>query len=107
MTYEKASDIYDAVEATRHELRLHFYRAAARYAAIRVEWLLSDFEGRREIEKQRTTCHNALIDALNILARNLANEGHNVLWRRDIGDDRKRIGDFAVFLVARLGIQAR
>ncbi|MCP5524518.1 MAG: hypothetical protein H7A46_23560 [Verrucomicrobiales bacterium] len=107
MTYEQACNIYEAIEATQHEVRVDLYRLAIRYSAIRAEWILSDSRERQEMDDQRTACHNALIDALNILTRNLAKEGRDVSWRAGIGEDRKDIGDFAVFLAASLAIQAR
>jgi hypothetical protein len=107
MEYDIACKIYDQIEATDNELRLDLYRAATRYAAVRAEWHLSSVKARSEMDARRTAAHNALIDALNILARNLAKQGLDVSWRDQIGDDRKETGDFAVFLSARFGILAR
>jgi cation transport regulator ChaB len=107
MTYEQASRIYQAIEATNNEMRLDLYWAALRYAVIRVEWFLSSQENRREMDARRTSAHNVVVDAINVLVRNLAKEGHDVSWRQEIPDDRKAIGDFAVLLSAHLGILAR
>jgi hypothetical protein len=107
MNYETACEIHDIIEATKHELRLDLYRAAARYAALRTSWHLVSPDERREMDARRTTAHNALIDALNVLTRNLTKAGEDTAWRRRIGDDRKQIGDFAVFLSARFAILAR
>ena len=107
MTYELASQIHESIEVTKHELRFDLYYAAVRYSVLRCEWHLSAPDARREMEGRRTAAHNAFIDALNILTRNLIRAGGDVSWRKPIGDDRKAIGDFAVFLSARFGILAR
>lgn len=107
MTFENACRIHDTIESTKHELRTDLYRCAARYAALRAEWHLATPEERRELDGRRTAAHNALIDAVNILARNLRKERFDTSWRKEVGDDRKVIGDFAVFLTARFGILAR
>jgi len=107
MTCELAAQIHNAIEATGNELRLDLYRAAVRYSVLRSEWHLASPDERREMESRRTAAHNVFIDALNILTRNLARVGCDVSWRKSIGEDRKAIGDFAVFLTARFGVLAR
>ncbi len=62
---------------------------------------------RLEADKQRTSAHNALIDAINVLSRSMAKAGQDNEWRRLLTDERKVIGDFSCFLVAHLGILAR
>ena len=37
----------------------------------------------------------------------MAKVGEDIEWRREVGDDRKTIGDFACLLHCVLGIQAR
>jgi len=107
MTYELASQIHESIEATGNELRFDLYRAAVRYSVLRCEWHLACPDTRREMEGRRTAAHNAFIDALNILTRNLIRVGGDVSWHKSISDDRKAIGDFAVFLTARFGLLAR
>jgi hypothetical protein len=107
MTYELATQIHNAIEGTGHELRFDLYHAAVRYSFLRCEWHLSSPDARREMEGRRTVAHNVCIDALNILTRNLIRAGGDVSRRKAIGEDRKKIGDFAVFLSARFGILAR
>jgi hypothetical protein len=81
--------------------------AAIRYARIRVDWLMADNEKRREIDEARTRAHNALITACDILARSMKNAGESGDWRDELGNDRKRIGDFACLLHCILGLSAR
>lgn len=79
--------------------------AAVRYAHIRGQWPLWDREKKREEDTARTSCHNRVIDSFNILARYLKKQGKPALWRDALGDVdkdpsyRKRIGDFACYLV--------
>ena len=88
-------------------LRLEVLRAAIRYCNIRVEWNFMTAQERMDADKQRTTAHNAFIDAVNVLSRSMAQAGLDNEWRRSLTDDRKVIGDFACFLVAHLGVLAR
>jgi cation transport regulator ChaB len=107
MSYDQVSEIYLKIEATEIDLRFDLYRAALRYASLRSEWYLASREERKDMEARRTAAHNVVIDALIILVRNSSKQGQDVSWRSSIGDDRKEIGDFAVFLAAHLAILAR
>ena len=62
---------------------------------------------RMEADKGRTIKHNAFIDSLNILTRLLNSDGISTPWREQLGDDRKRIGDFACFVAYIVGISNR
>ncbi len=81
--------------------------AAVRYARLRVDWVRADADERARLEDARTRAHNALIDACNILARGMRNAGEDAAWRDTLGNDRKRIGDFACHLHCQLGLNAR
>ena len=59
------------------------------------------------MERRRTAAHDRLIDACNILSRQMAKEGEDNSWRADLGEDRRRIGDFACMLHCLLGLRAR
>ncbi len=113
MDYEATRVAVDAITKSctgnevLSELQHDFLRAAVRYANLRAQWYLEDFESRREMEDERTRAHNALIDSCNILSRNMANEGLDISWRTKLGDDRKTIGDFACYIHAYLGLLAR
>ncbi len=89
------------------ELSRTVANAAVRYARIRTDWRLSDPDSRLEMNASRTAAHNALIDACNILSRNMAQHGESIAWRKRLGDDRKVIGDFACHLHCLLGLEAR
>jgi len=82
--------------------------AAVRYAHLRALWRLAGAEARRGMDRDRAVAHDAFIDSVNILSsRNVAARGGQIRWRRTIGDERKRIGDFACAWEALLGIEGR
>ena len=107
MNYDLTVDIYKAMKAGDEHLLLQVLHAAIRYSSIRAEWRFKTIEERLETDKQRTSAHNAFIDAINILSRSMAKAGQSNDWKRLLPDDRKVIGDFACFLMAHLGILAR
>ncbi len=70
-------------------------------------------EKKLEEDPNRTSCHNSLIIKFNQLARYLKMQGNSASWRDELGyeeDDpynRKRIGDFACYIVFLNSIHAR
>lgn len=64
-------------------------------------------EERDEKDRQRTACHDAYISNLNIFGRYFNELGLDNSWRQQIGDDRKRIGDFACYIALFNGLGAR
>lgn len=80
---------------------------ASKYAYVRVSWELWDEETKLKEDGSRTIKHNAVIDAFNILARLINAEGIETPWRDKLGDNRKRIGDFACFMTYMVGINNR
>jgi len=88
-------------------LKRDLYRKALDYAHIRATWALLSPEERLEKDRGRTLAHNALIDACNILSRNMAKAGEDNGWRALLTDERKTIGDFACWLHALVAIEMR
>jgi len=114
MEYGKAVGIYNAItqapvknEPDYIELLEDFKAYAVKYAEIRVEWYMADRQKRIEIDKRRTSLHNALIASVNSLARYMESKGQDISWRAEMGDDRKEIGDFACYCHCFMGIAAR
>ncbi len=108
MNYETAAAIYSRVRSTKlTDLKADLVEAAVRYARIRVDWLLADAETQCRIGEDRTPAHNAFIVACDILSRNMTGNGEDGSWRDELGQDRKRIGDFACYLHCLIGISAR
>jgi hypothetical protein len=105
--YNSAIAIWECVKTNEGDLKRELLLGAVRYARLRADWHLATSGDRREMEASRTTAHNALIDAANILARAMVKRGEDANWRRYLGDDRKIIGDWACFIHAYAGIQAR
>ena len=99
------------------EVALELYKdlleQAVKYSEFRAKWFLWSKEEKIEQDAYRTSCHNALIDKFNILARYLKNHDYSVEWRESLGDVekspyvRKRIGDFACYLVFVEAVNAR
>ena len=100
---ELAEEIGNEEEAL--ELYDELIRVAVRYADFRSNWCLWSREEKMEKDDSRTSCHNSVIIKCNQLARFLKTQGKSANWRDVLGDEeenpscRKRIGDFACYLV--------
>lgn len=104
-------DIYDSINQCECEDLPEFVEAflnkSCAYATMRTQWEFWDREKRIEKDSLRTALHNSVIDAVNILARLLNSEGVDTPWREQLGDKRKRVGDFACFVAYMVGINNR
>jgi hypothetical protein len=99
---------YTAIENSKQiELRKSLYKNAVKYAKLRADWFLVDREQRELMHEERRSAHNVFIDACNIMSRIMIKNGEDASWRKELGDDRKVIGDFACYLSFILGIKAR
>ena len=118
LTIEEAMDIYSGMVKSmrvstldagdKTEFWEDFVNSAIKYTSKRCKWEIMSREARIEEDDGRTKAHDALISATDILARNLGGKhGADVSWRTSLGDERKRIGDFACFVVYMLGISNR
>lgn len=105
------NDFADSIKACKCEDLPEFVddclNKACAYSFMRVQWEFWDREKRMEKDSLRSSYHNAFIDSLNILARLLNSEGIETKWRQQLGDNRKRIGDFACFMTYIIGINNR
>lgn len=115
LTMEDALRIYTALNESvvkcpaedKEEFYDDFIRKAVKYAAYRCKWEYMGREDRLAEDKYRTSSHNAFIDALNLLSRYLEAEGIDDCWRAELGEERKRLGDFACFVAYMTGISNR
>lgn len=108
MDYQEAEYIFQIIKSSKQRgLSDLLIKSAIRYAQMRVEWYFTNPEERIELDKERTRTHEALISNCNALARNMKEIGEDDSWRKKLGDDRKRIGDFACFVHAIIGISSR
>ena len=107
-TMNDVGEIHHAIESSSlAEMKRELYAAAVRYAHIRANWNFMPQDERIARSRERTIAHDALIDACNILSRNMANAGEDNSWRAKIGEDRQEIGDFACRLHCLFGLAAR
>lgn len=115
LTMENALEIYNeivsSVTSCKDEDKMEFYddmiKKACSYAKIRGEWEYMTKEEKMDADQGRTIKHNAFIDSVNILSRLITNDGVNSDWREKLGDNRKRVGDFACFIAYITGISNR
>ena len=108
MDYALAVDVWNQIKSTTlTDFKEDFVNLAVRYAEIRVKWLFADTEKQTLIGHDRAVCHNAFISTCDILSRNMEKHGEGSTWRKVLGDDRKRVGDFACYLHCILAISAR
>lgn len=99
MTPEIASRIYGTISKTSQvKLFEKTQKKAVEYAHIRAEFALADRETQIEMDPPRTIVHNALIDCINILARNMGAAGEDVEWHGLLRNDRYEIGKFACWV---------
>lgn len=110
--YQAMCKSMDAGSKDVERVRDDLYRAAARYAELRVHWRLAPIGQREDIDSERTRAHNSFIACCNALSRAMHRLGFSTEWRKLIGDEetvdgRKRVGDFACFLSFVLSLEAR
>lgn len=95
------------------ELYDELIAAAASYAEMRAGWFQMSRAERMDKDSLRTSYHNSVIIHFNMLSRYLKMQGKTAEWRDELGyeeDDgynRKRIGDFACYIVFVNSICAR
>lgn len=108
---EMAGEIKGDTEAL--ELYKDLYTAAVKYSESRSNWPLWDKEEKLAEDSVRTSRHNKVIIAFNMLARYLKIQGKPASWRDTLGEEsenpyyRKRIGDFACYIVFMGSLNAR
>lgn len=113
LTLEQMADLHKQIldeaktDADSADLFKNVFVAAVKYSQSRAGWPLWDREKRMEEDSARTSRHNQVIDSINILTRYLKAQGKPASWRDVLGDDRKRIGDFASYLVFVGSLNAR
>lgn len=119
LTLEEMQSLHREIkeDAGHDENALGLYQdllaAAADYSQPRSHWLLWSRDKKLAEDSVRTSHHDRVIDGFNILARYLKKQGKSAAWRDVLGDEkkdpgcRKRIGDFACYLVFIESLNAR
>ena len=99
---EIALELYeDLLEQSR---KYHYYRS---------NWVVWSREEKMDNDPARSICHDTLLIKFNVLARYLRQNGKPALWRDTLGDEtvdryvRKRVGDFACYLILIDAISSR
>lgn len=112
LTYEEATEIFAEIQSHTDkrdpdiaEIYDDLYERAVKYANIRASWNMLTREEKMDTDSRRTSAHDVFISSIDIVARLQGEDGAK--WRKKLGDDRKRIGDFACFVALFLGIEAR
>ena len=112
LTYQEAIEVYQAIVSNLDEtdedimdlFRL-MQKNAVRYAQIRSGWFQMEREERNKQDRQRSIYHDAFIASCETMARIEGAAGSK--WMQVLGNDRKRIGDFACYIALFLGLEAR
>ncbi len=108
VNWEKATGIaFEIGKSKLAESRTELFHKAAEYARIRVEWQLSPPDERLRMDERRRLVHNEFIETCEAMSRNMQEEGEDVSWKKELGHDRKEIGDFACYIHLILGLVAR
>ena len=119
LTFEDMQDIHRQMiadigtDADAVEIYMELMDASTKYADMRAKWLMLDREKKIETDPRRTSCHDSVIVKFNMLARYVRMQGRDAQWRDRLGDEkddpynRKRIGDFACYLVFINSLNAR
>jgi len=94
-------------KSSQIELREDLVRIAIRYSSVRAEFSLKSPSERREADVSRSRLHDVFIADCDILARAMNKAGEVCGWRERLGPERKRIGDFACWMVLILGLSNR
>ena len=111
MAREMAEEIGSDEDAV--ELYGDLLAAAVKYMDSRAHWPLWSREEKLENDAARTSRHNMVILSFNQLARYLKMQGKAAAWREKLGEEndnsnfRKRLGDFACYLVLVNSLLAR
>lgn len=87
------------------ELYEELIKAATKYMYFRSNWHLWDRQEKLSKDASRTSSHDSVIVKFNQLSRYLKMQGKQADWRDKLGYEeenpnfRKRIGDFACYIV--------
>jgi len=116
ISFEEAEALYSSlihqIESKSHDADLidlwnELIETSIAYGKMRAGWLLLTNEEKADKDKTRTALHDSVIANCNILARYMQQRGMDILWREKLGDDRKRLGDFACYITCIYGLNAR
>lgn len=84
-----------------------FILSCINYSEIRSKWISLSREEKLNKDDLRTSIHNRVITNLNIIKRLIERRNGSIEWFNNFSEDRKRIGDFAVYLNYISGLNSR
>lgn len=112
LSFEEAMEIYEKIikEAPDEDEGFenawgYAIRKMTAYADLRAHWKIISKQDRDN--EQRTAMHDRVIRSLDQLAEYMEFKQLDISWREQLGDQRKRIGDFACYVSMIYGLFAR
>lgn len=82
-------------------------KCAISYAGIRANWFNLSYGERAAADGDRTRKHDLFIRAKDRLAEYMYENKMNIDWDDALGNHRKRIGDFACYMVFLIAVSER
>lgn len=117
MSFQEAIEIYnglskeiDLKDSILVELYADFIQSTIKYVEIRNRWIYLSKEEKGTIDSTRTSLHNSYMITLRTLYRYMNNNDKDVAWYEQLvssDESRKRLGDFAGYLLCINSIVAR
>ena len=113
LPFEEAMQIWNQIaergeaDAACGELIDRFLKCAVDYVRIRNGWNQKSLAEKGQADAERTRCHNLVISAKNKLSVYMYEHKLGNDWDDWLGEERKRIGDFACYVVLLQGLEAR
>lgn len=110
--YKAISGLSVINETELNEAYNNFLESCVSYSEMRSRWLLLTREEQKRVDAVRTSKHNVVLLNLTILERLCTQKGYSTTWRdiigkSELGEERKRQGDFACYVAFVLSINAR
>lgn len=115
ITIEECEQIYTAIveqikekqDGRAEQLFAEMQKCAIVYAGIRANWFNLSFGERAAADTDRTRKHDLFIRAKDKLAEYMYENKMSITWDDELGSQRKRIGDFACYMVFLIAVSER
>ena len=114
LSFEDAGQIYKSILSAKQDADIEFLKlleellsSTVNYADIRSRWLTMSAQQTVQMNEIRSQYHDFFIASINNLSRYMYLHGYENTWANLLGDDRKRIGDFACYITYIQAINAR
>lgn len=113
LSFEEAMEIWNQITESGKEdtscmaLIDRMVQCAIDYAQIRSKWNQKSLAEKGRQDAERTRYHNLVIAAKNKLSVYMYQNKLGNAWDDKLGENRKRIGDFACYITLLQGLDAR